>query len=111
MHLRTLGLVSLAAIWTSSGVAATMHRTAPIDLIQADSHTRVGNEDRFWIKLAGPWPDVSCGPDWVWFNAKENPQMVATVLMAKATGTSLQIYVDDSLPKKDAYCQVFAVSL
>lgn len=111
MRLRTIALASFITIWTTQGIAATTHRTALVERIQTDSHTRPGYEDTFWVLFTGAWPGTTCAVNWVWFNAKENPQLVATVLLAKSTQTPLQIYVDDSLVKKDGNCQVFTMSM
>ena len=69
-----------------SALAAGGARTQLVDEIQLESHNRIGYEDVVWIRLNGSWSGLACGADWGWFNAKENPQFLATALTAQATG-------------------------
>ena len=111
MRLSSIGLFGVLACLCMTANAAGYSKTGVIGGIQADSHSRVGYQDAFWVQLAGAWPGT-CGADWVWFNAKENPHLVATVITARAMGASVSIYVDDSLLKiNGAACQVLAISI
>jgi hypothetical protein len=110
--MRRLGTLILPALFfASSANAAITMRIGIIEDVQLNSHIRVGYEDVVSIKLTGAWPGVNCAADVVWFNAKEDPQFVATVLQARATGGELKVYVDDSLPKLGTICHVMTLAV
>jgi hypothetical protein len=88
---------------------ATAWRVGTIPELQLDSHIRAGYEDLVWVYLPGSWSGVNCGPDWAWFNAKEDPHLLAAVLTARSTNSPLRVYVDDSLPKMGAACHVMTL--
>jgi hypothetical protein len=102
-------LCATLTICSQGAAAAQSFLQMPLEEVQLDSHTRVGYEDLVWVKLNGSWPNVSCGQDWAYFNGKDNPHFVATVLAARATGATMKIYVDDALPKVAGSCQVHAM--
>jgi hypothetical protein len=113
MTTKLCGLALALALVTPLADAATGFRTALVEEVQLDSHIRVGYQDAVWIKFSGSWAaaGTTCGADWVWFDGKEDPHFLATVLTARTTGTQLRIYVDDSLPKLGAACHIMTMML
>jgi hypothetical protein len=111
MKFSSIGLFGVLACLCATANATTVAKTGVISGLQGDSHTRPGFQDVYWVQLAGAWGGT-CGADWVYFNAKDNPHLVATVITARAMGSSVTIYVDDALPKVNgAACQVFAIAV
>jgi hypothetical protein len=109
---KPLAVLAACVALHATGASATMSfRLAPIDEIQLDSHIRLGYEDAVWVRMNGSWPGVSCGADWGWFNAKDNPQYVATVLTARVTGAPVKIYVDDAKAKLNGSCQIMVITM
>lgn len=112
MYTKFAALFLCGVLSCSAAFGATGFLTAPVEQLQFDSHTRVGYEDVVWVGLNGSWPGVSCGTFWAWFNGKDNPQFVATLLAARATGVSVKVYVDDTLPKINGVaCQIFTIMM
>ena len=103
-----MGAVAVAPL---TAHATLSFRTAVIEVMQVESHERVGREDVIWLKITGSWSGVTCNADWGWFNSKTSPQLLATSLTARATGASLQVYVDDGAPKLEGYCQITVLTL
>jgi hypothetical protein len=111
-RVRTIALTLIcSALPCPAALGAHAVLTAPVDELQFDSHTRLGYEDVVWVAMPGSWPGVSCAGHWAWFNGKDNPQFVATLLSARATGMPVKVYVDDALLKKDGFCQVFVIMM
>jgi hypothetical protein len=100
----SIAILSVAGI--GSSVATPTHRTGLVEAVQMDNHSVTGREDIVWIKLTGAWSGTACPADWGYFNAKENPQLVATALVARSTQAPLDIYVDDSYAKVSGFCLI-----
>jgi len=79
--------------------------------MQVECHERVGREDVAWLKLTESRGAVNCLADWGWFNAKTSPHLLAVALTARTTGTQLNVYVDDEMPKLDGDCQVTIITM
>ena len=104
-------LFLMLILQASYGYSATGERRGTIEKIQTESSTRVGYENLMYINQSLPWTGtVDCtSQSWAYFNAKDNPHFVATVLTARVTGTPLAIVVDDSLPRINGFCQIINV--
>jgi hypothetical protein len=88
------------------------HRTAVVDATQLESSTRVGYQGLMYIRQTNAWTNaVACPDTWSYFNAKENPHFVATVLAARMSKSPLTVVVDDALAKVDGICQVINMQL
>jgi hypothetical protein len=112
LYLTSVALTFYFACTPDPAIAAGIARTQLVDEIQLESNSRTGYEDVVWIRLSGSWPGgVACVGDWGWFNAKDNPQFLATALTAQATGRPLKVHVDDAYPKKDGICEIINLSL
>jgi hypothetical protein len=113
--LRTSVTCSVVAVILGLACAANVSATqagkiGPIQEAHFYSHVRVDNPNTVWLKLPGTWPGTTCAADWGWFNAKEEPAMVAAVLVARTTGATVSVYVDDSYPKIYGYCHVTLIA-
>ena len=103
----------LSAVFAPFAVqAATGYRTAILDEIQSSAATSAAGPALVYLAQSTTWlGGVSCPTEWAYFDSKLNPHFLATVLTAAATQRVLRVYVDDSLPKVNGYCQVSNVSL
>jgi hypothetical protein len=107
----TFVVLLFSLVSSSASLAATAGRTAVLDEVQLNSHSRTDNPDIVWIKQTGPWTGTSCLADWGYFNAKENAQFVATILSARVTESPVRIFVDDSYAKIGGVCLITLVTL
>ncbi|GFE82240.1 hypothetical protein GCM10011487_42400 [Steroidobacter agaridevorans] len=106
-----LGLAMFAAVSPVSSNATFLFKEGLIEALQVDSHERAGTPDVAWIRLGGSWGDVNCSDDWGWFNAKSSPQLLALAITSRTTGTPVKVYVDDSMPKAQGFCQITVITL
>jgi hypothetical protein len=104
-------LLCCAASMSNVGLAAQAGHNGPVEIIQVDTSAYVGREHVVWIRLTGAWSGTSCPADWAWFNAEDDPETMATVLMSRATSAALSVYVDDTLPKISGYCRVLTLTM
>lgn len=92
--------------------AAVGGRMAIVDSAQLESATRPGYENIMYVLQSGSWSNsANCPTNFAYFNAKENPHFVATVLAARVSERPLQVYVDDSQAKLDGFCKIINMSL
>jgi hypothetical protein len=101
-----IAAMGLMVFWNTSSFAAQAHRSGMIGQMQLDAHVVSGSEDVVWLQLPGNWSGTACLADWAWFNAKDNPHFLASVLTARAMSSPVDIYVDDSYVKINGTCQI-----
>lgn len=112
MNIHKFVLLVVLLVKSSSLLAATAYRIATVDEVQTDSSTRTGYENIMYVLQPGSWlGSQSCLSSYAYFNAKDNPHFVATILAARISEKPLKIYVDDTLPRISGFCQVINVSL
>lgn len=87
------------------------YRTAPVDEMQANSASLAGGA-LMYVAQSGQWLGApNCPTQWAYFNTQENPHFTAVLLAARMAGKPLRVYVDDTLPKNNSYCQVSHLSV
>jgi hypothetical protein len=105
-----VGVVTVL-LFSSAAKAELIQRSGAITDVQIESHERSASRaDVVWIKLPGAW-SANCNSDWAWFNAKSSSQLLAGALSARVSSATVTVYVDDSLPKLEGYCQVAIMTL
>lgn len=105
-----VGVVT-TVLFSSTAQAELIQRSGAITDLQIESHERTASRaDVVWIKMPGAW-SANCNADWAWFNSKTSAQLLAGALSARVSSSSVMVYVDDSLPKLEGYCQVAIMTL
>jgi hypothetical protein len=111
MQIKHTVMIAAMALQSPVSVATISYRTAVIDEVQTESATRVGYENIMYVRQSPSWfPANNCPENYAYFNAKENPHLVATVLAARASERPIKIVVDDTLPRVSGLCQIVNIS-
>jgi hypothetical protein len=109
-----LGAAALAlslGFTAQTAIAASAVNAGVIVRVQVDSYALPGRKDLVWLRVAGTWAGATCGADWAYFNAKDNPHFLDLVLAARTANKPIEVYVNDTLPKIDDFCQITNISL
>ena len=88
-------------------------RTGIIEEIQAESSNRAGFENIIYIRLTEEWSPAPCPcpKTYSYFNAKENPHFTAILLAAKLNQKPVRIWVDDTYPILNSFCQIINIDI
>lgn len=93
--------------------AAVAYRVALISEIQSSAAASdVAPRLVYVAQGSGQWVgSINCPQEWAYFDARLNPHFMAMALSAEATQKPIRVYVDDSLPKINGWCQAAYLSL
>ena len=103
---------AIAMVVPQVGLAAIGYRAAVISELQFTAKIAPTDTPVVHVAQSGSWSgSVDCPLDWAYFNSEMNQHLTATVLAAGIGDKVVRIYVDDSLPKLNGFCQVKYISL
>lgn len=105
-------LVALTTLSPQTSQATLIFKSGVIEEVQLEGSTRQeGRAKVVWVKISGSWGDVQCPNDWAWFKSDTDPHLLAATLVARTTGSTAKVYVDDGLEKLSGYCRLTLITI